>query len=132
MLATAGRINNPDRKAGAFVRIAEAQIEAGDIPGAKASAARLGEEAKAATYKQIAEAQALSGDVAGAKVAAAQISNEFKRMMACEKIAEAQAEAGDSAGAIDYINHTGASPAERCEALAQLAGSLMACGPLHP
>jgi hypothetical protein len=80
--------------------IAEDQANAGDIEGAKETAAGI-EDAnhRASAYRAIVEAQAKAGDIEGAKKTAAGIENTPHRASAYGLIAKAQAKAGDIEGA---------------------------------
>jgi len=95
--ATESRFDSysPDRL---LVAIAEAQAKAGDVAGAKETAARLPEGLKVDVACRIAEAQARVGDVTGAKSTAAGIS-ENERSWPLSEIAVAEAKTGDTQGA---------------------------------
>lgn len=93
--ATAGRIEDARRKAGALARIASAQARAGDPKGARATLEAafatagkiVGAEAKAWTLRGIANAEARAGDPQGARATAETIEHAGARASALAGIA---------------------------------------------
>jgi len=97
-LVAASQIGNEGGDVYAF--IAAAQLRAGDIAGAKATAAQISwKPAKDSSYRGIATAQARAGNLAEAKATLAQVSGPRCRADAYQELAKAQSQAGDAAGA---------------------------------
>ena len=77
-------------KASAYSEIAKAKARAGDVAGAKATAAQIADkDSRSLAYRNIAEAQAKAGDITGAKATAAQIADESPKSSAYCAIAMA-------------------------------------------
>lgn len=92
-------------RAVALSKVAAAQAEAGDMAGARETAALALETAKSITVAQrraqalsaVASAQAKAGDIAGALETASSITDIYYRALALVEVAQAQAELGDPA-----------------------------------
>jgi hypothetical protein len=97
-LEAASQIPDDYQKDYTYKDIATAQAWAGDIEGAKETAAQITGD-KSSAYKNIAWAQAEAGDIKGAKETATQITGD--KSPAFKYIAWAQARAGDTKGAKD-------------------------------
>jgi tetratricopeptide (TPR) repeat protein len=108
-LAAAGKARaSAARKADTFVEIARAQLNAGEITGAKATLKRAfgevqdvkGDAERLNLLSRIAPLQARAGDYTGALATAMRADDASLRPLLVRDIAAAQAETGDVAGAI--------------------------------
>ena len=95
-MKTVAQIRDDATKEECFAIILPAQLRAGDIAGAKKTAAELGDERYGAN-QGIAEVQAKTGDLAGAKETAARITDKSMKAHTYYMIAVVRAVAGDAA-----------------------------------
>ena len=77
------------------VRIPEALVKAGDLPGALCVADALRDDNRSMAYVGIVRAQTQSGDVLAARQMLAKVTNNYERGEALQEIASAEAKAGD-------------------------------------
>ena len=116
----------------AYLGIVSARAKAGDLTGARATAAKIGDEGvKAWAGRAIATSQATASDMAGAKATAAQIGREDIKVLVFSEIAVAQAETGDAASArqtvqeaIESSDRATTDLGDRCQWLSMAARAL--------
>jgi S1-C subfamily serine protease len=111
-----------------FVDIAKAQVEAGDITGALATAHGIGDEVERADgLFHIAHVQAQAADIAAALATARSIAHAPLRNGALAHIARTQAQTGDITGALATARGI-ADPSDRAHPLADIAAAQARAG----